>query len=162
MRRYRLAWPHRTDFLSGAVAHGEHKIHLWRSRFCKFVPTLAPQAFGRQSGGLERMDRVLIDAFGGVTSGAEGTEIRFAPVLQNGLGQNGARGIPGAEKQETLYGASMTFGGHLQQAGPQQDAAATAFFARMNALMNLSLICGPTTSASRPAAVKNSRASSTW
>ncbi len=47
-----------------------------------------------------------------------------------------------------------------QQEGPQQAAALAGFFARTNALMNLSCTFGAIDSSSMPAARRNSRASS--
>ncbi len=50
---------------------------------------------------------------------------------------------------------------HARQDGPTTTPRPTGFTARTNALINFPSICGPTFSGSRPAAIRNSAASST-
>src|ERR1700676_3073460 len=100
-----------------------------------------------------------IHAPGRMAARAEGAKVGLAASIQDRLRKNRARGIPGAEKQHVvgwLHGG----GRQLQQSVPQQGTP-MGFVARRTALMNLSLISGPTFSASNPAACRNSRASST-
>src|SRR5689334_939091 len=97
---------------------------------------------------------------GGVATRAERTKVRLAAAIQDSFRKNGARGIPGAKKQDVVAIRHRSEV-QLQQSVPQQGTP-TGFVARRNALMNLSFTSGPTFSALNPAACRNSRASSTW
>src|SRR6516225_2281198 len=72
---------------------------------------------------------------------------------------SGAMYFEGAAARITTGAAWLA--DHGQQAGEQQADCAAGFTARRKAAMNLPAICGPTVSGSRPAALRNSLASST-
>src|SRR5215472_12871879 len=70
------------------------------------------------------------------------------------------RAISGAQDKNAM-GHGLPAMIHAQQAGPQHADFTAGFTAPTNALMNFPSICGPTVSASSPAACRNSHASST-
>jgi hypothetical protein len=166
MRRHWLARPHRANFARRVIADREYKIHSGSTGLREFTPTLAAQASRCQPRGFKLMNRDRIHAACGMTSRAKRVEIWFTPVVQKRFRQNRAHRIPCAQKQHIIWrlhpGASQLQQGRSTHPGRQSHFAATGFCPRMNALMNLSLICGPASSASKPAAARNSRASSTW
>ncbi len=160
MRGYRLPRPYRADLRSREIANRKYKVHLRRAGFRKFIPTLAPQTLDRQTRRLKLLQSVRIHSPGGMAARTETAKVGLSAPIQDRFPKNRTRGIPGAQKQHIVtvwHGDEI----QLQQSVPQQGMP-IGLVARTNALMNLSLICGPTDSASNPAACRNSRASSTW
>ena len=93
-----LAGPDGAGFLRGVVANRKDKMHFGRAGLGEFVPALAAQSGGGQARGFELLQGVWMDASRGMAAGAEGAEIRAFPLIENGLGQDGPRGISRAQE----------------------------------------------------------------
>jgi hypothetical protein len=98
MGGHRLAGPHRADFVSGIVANGENKIHVRRAGLGEFVPAFAAQSGSGQTGTLQLPNGERMDAACGLAAGTEGAKVACAAMIQNGLRENGSRGVADAEE----------------------------------------------------------------
>src|ERR1700693_119066 len=99
MGRHRLARPDRTYFSGGVVANGEHKIHLRRPWFPKFIPRFAAKALCGQTSNLELFQCFRPHQSRTMASGAISGEVGPTLTIEDSLGHYGASGIARAEKQ---------------------------------------------------------------
>jgi hypothetical protein len=102
MRRHGLARPDGTDLLGGGVAHGKNKMQWRRIGLRELVPRFAAQSLGRKPREFQLPERLRMHETGRVAAGAVCNEIRKAFPLQDGLGHDGARRVPRAEKENVV------------------------------------------------------------
>ena len=160
----RLARPHGTHLRNRRIAHSKYKIHRRRAGSREFIPAFAPKSLGGQACRSQLFQCMRMHAPLWVATRTVRTKIPSAPVIQNGFGQDGTRGISRAQEQNVKrlgHGRTQSQQGRSTQPGGQSHGACTGLLARTKALMNLSLTSGATFSASNPAASRNVRASST-
>ena len=100
MRGHRLPRPDRTGFARRVVADREHEIHFRRAGRCKFFPSFRAQALGRIIEAFEHFESERIDSPLRVASSREGAEAPRAVFAQNAFGEDRARGVARAEKQD--------------------------------------------------------------
>jgi len=162
-----LSGPERTDFVRSVVANREDKIHDRRIRACELIPGLAAQSGCREAGKFKLLQRLRPDCSRGMTACTIRSENASGLMVQNGLCQNGASRVAGAQKQ------NIVVSGHFdqpfpisepaeQQPGLQQLASAeiAGLVPRIKALMNLPSVCAAIASTSTPEPVRNCLASS--
>src|SRR3954447_2117941 len=102
MCRDRLPRPNRADFPRRAVTNCKHEIHFRRAGFREFVPALTAQISRGEPGLLQMLQRVRIDASDRMAPGTVRREVWRAPMSEDRLGHNGARGITSTEKQHIV------------------------------------------------------------
>jgi len=70
----------------------------------EFVTALTAKAFDRELHAFQEFDRDRVDGALGVTARAETLELAPPPLVDQGLGNNAARGIADAQKQAGYRG----------------------------------------------------------
>src|SRR3546814_1925085 len=104
MRRDRLPRPDRAELAGGVVAHGEDEVHRRRAGRSELVPALRAQAVHRDVLVAQQVQCVGMRRALGVAAGAEGAEATAAETVQQRLGQDAARRVPGAQEQHVVGG----------------------------------------------------------
>ena len=158
MGRHRLARPVRAHLSSRVVADGENEIQECCAGRGELVPALAAQAFSREIHALEQFESDRMHRSLGMTASTEAAESPAPQVVNQGLGDDAARGITGAEKQHVV-GRPATSVPYADPVSSTHGLVAD-FVARTNALMNLPSTSGAIASTSRPSPERNCRASS--
>ena len=125
MRGHGLAGPVGAGFLGRVVADGEDEVHLGRGGCGELVPGFAAQAGGGYVRKVKLVQRLGPDRAGGMAAGTVGSKNAPALAIQDGLSQNGPRGVPGAEKEDVVvvgHDGAPTSAPAPQQPGAQQES----------------------------------------
>ncbi len=93
VRGHGLSRPQRARFPRGVIANREHKIHLGSIRPGKLVPAFAPQARRREPRRRNLFERLRMNPAAGMAARAIRGKVRTAPMVENRLPKDGARGI---------------------------------------------------------------------
>ena len=102
MRQHRLARPDRAGFTGGVVANRDDEIQLLAIRLGEFVPALGAQVRDVMAGGGQNFHGVRIDLAFGRGAGAEGLELAFAEIVEDGLAHDRTGGIAAAQEQNVV------------------------------------------------------------
>jgi len=102
VRRDGLAGPDRTGRFGGVIAHGDNEMKLRGAQLCELIPRLAAESFNRQPRRLDHLERMGIDASAGLAASAVSREVGPPFVVHEGLGHDGTRRVPRAEKKDVV------------------------------------------------------------
>ena len=102
MRGHWLAGPHRTRLARRVIANGEHEIHDRCAATGKFAPRLGTKLRGVVAEPLQQANRVRIHLALWLRSGAIGSEFSGTDLVQDRFGDDRARRIARAEKQNVV------------------------------------------------------------
>src|SRR5882724_2553886 len=97
-----LAGPGRTHLGRRVVANGEHEVALRSVGLRKFAPTLAAKPARFVLARAQQLERHRVNATLWKASGTVSAETAAPGTIQNRLGDDAARRVPGAEREHVM------------------------------------------------------------
>ena len=94
----RVPWPAGTRLASGLVAYRDHEVHVRSIGNCVLIPAFAAQALDGEAEPFDLFDRKGMHRAAWMASCAVGAKPASAGGVEDGLGNNAARGVAGAKK----------------------------------------------------------------
>src|SRR5687768_9395 len=100
VRGDRMPRPDRAAFAGGVVADGDDEVDRRGIPSCKLVPALRAQTLHREAVAAQHIERHRMRRAFGLAARRESAKAAFAQMVEQGLGEERARRVPGTQEQD--------------------------------------------------------------